>query len=288
MSFSENYQNIYNLVTKEIEEVKSKMLSGVSDADMLTEDLLNFIKAPSKCIRTLMCILYLKAMNIPINPSIITFLAVIELIHNGSLIHDDIIDNSEIRRGEKSLNAKFGNHLSVIAGDFVLSVALKFIAEINNPDIAEKISDTIASMCRGEINQYFNKNKIPVLDDYIQKTYNKTGILFETAMRGSMLLGCGNIPYSAEKYAKNFGIAFQIKNDITDLDNVNSDSDLNNGIYTAPLIYSDNPKDLSSGIEKAQTLLDNYLQEAKNNISDIEESVYKSSLLKLLELIRYE
>ena len=138
----------------------------------LTSDLEQLFNSPSKHIRAALSLLYLKANNIEADENQIKFQAIIELIHNGSLIHDDIIDNSDIRRNHTTLNASHGNHLSVIAGDLVLSFALKKIAELNSGTVLKLVSDTITRMCEGEIHQYYSKYKIPTEKEYITKTYN--------------------------------------------------------------------------------------------------------------------
>lgn len=289
MSFSEKYQNIYNTVSEDIERVKKEVLLELKNSFELTSDLEQLFNSPSKHIRAALSLLYLKANNIEADENQIKFQAIIELIHNGSLIHDDIIDNSDIRRNHTTLNASHGNHLSVIAGDLVLSFALKKIAELNSGTVLKLVSDTITRMCEGEIHQYYSKYKIPTEKEYITKTYNKTGTLFETAIKGAAILS-GNTDNikNAELFGKYFGIAFQIRDDIKNIENNQPDSDIKNGIYTAAVIYSNNPDNPSEGIEKAKALLDNYVRKAENTISDIKTNKYKSAIIELLELINHE
>lgn len=288
MSFSNEYKDVYDLCSTEIGAISLIISDNIGDAGSLTNDIKNFIELPSKHVRSVLSILLLKAMEQKITDRILLFLGIVELIHNGSLVHDDIIDDSLERRGRSSLNAEYGSHLSVIAGDYILAQVLRLIAEIDSKDISLLVADTISTMCKGEISQYFSKYKIPSVEDYILKTYNKTGALFECAVKGSLLLSnCSDIT-AAFEFAKNYGIAFQIKNDIKNFYTNSSDSDLNNGIYTAPVIYAGAVENANSGIEKAYGLLDNYLCKAEEYLKTLSESVYRQSLVKLLGITRDE
>ena len=288
MSFSEKYKNIYNVVGDDVNRVCEEILTRIRDAQNIKPQLQNFFTSPSKHIRAVVSFLYLKANGIEITTEQIVYQAVIELIHNGSLIHDDVIDSSDIRRGNKSFNAKFGEHLSVIAGDYVLSYALKMIAELKSFELLEMFADTFSKMCEGEISQHFSKYQIPNIDEYIEKSYNKTGALFETALCGAEQIALGKISDNTREFAKNFGIAFQIKNDIKNIITNCPDCDIANGIYTAPVIFAGNTENLSTGIEKAKSLLDTYVCMAEQQILELPENIYKQSIMRLLGIIRDE
>lgn len=289
MGFSKKYEEIYATVSNHIEDIQNIIIESIPNSDKLKFQLENYFQLPSKHIRAVLTLLYLKANAIEISERQLIYQAIIELVHNGSLIHDDVIDSSDKRRGAKSFNANFGEHFSVIAGDYVLSFALKLIIKLNSFEILNIFSETFSKMCQGEISQHFSAYKIPTIEEYIEKSYNKTGALFEAALCGAEFLASGKINDSTKEFAKNFGIAFQIKNDIKNvLSPKNDDSDIKNGIYTAPVIYSDSLEDLSSGIEKAKVLLDNYIQKAKSAIEDLPENIYKNSIRELLGLLRDE
>ncbi len=288
MSFSEKYKKIYSVVEEDVEKVKKQVLSELKNSDGIKNELSELFNSPSKHIRAVLSFLYLKANNIDITDKQIRYQTISELIHNGSLIHDDVIDNSEIRRNKKTLNCSCGNHLSVVAGDLVLAFALKELADLNSYEHTSLIAKTIAKMCEGEINQNNSKFKIPTMEEYLDKTYNKTGTLFEAAISGAVMLSDKNCPGNAAGFGKNFGTAFQIRDDIKNIEDNLPDSDIKNGIYTASVIYSQNPDDPSPGIEKAKDLLNNYIQEAKTDLNNIPENEYKSAIINLLELINHE
>ena len=289
MSFNEKYTKISEPVTDKIiliQEYIYKLLSG--DTGIIEKNIRDFLNLPSKHIRAVLSFLYIKACGHEINDKQIQYQTVIEIIHNASLIHDDIIDEADLRRGEKSFNANFGNHLSVIAGDLILAQALKILAELEIKELQILISDTIKNMCLGEIFQEYSKFKIPAINEYIEKTYNKTGALFEAALCGTDIISTGSINNNTKEFAKNFGIAFQIRDDLLNITDNKPDNDIENGIYTAPVIYSGNTNVSSSGIEKAKGLLNNYISNAKINIQDLKESEYKTAIYNLLELINHE
>ena len=289
MSFSKNYIEIYNKVEKEISLVNSYVKSYFEcKSGQIEDELQKFLNSPSKHIRAVLSFLYLKACELETDERQIEYQAVIEIIHNASLIHDDVIDEALKRRNSKSFNANFGNHLSVIAGDYILATALKILADLNSAELLILISDTITKMCKGEISQEFSRFEIPTIEEYIEKTYNKTGSLFEATLCGANLIAVGNIDDNVRNFAKNIGIAFQIRDDILNVIQNNENSDIKNGIYTAPVIFSGNIQVSDSGIEKAKSLLNNYINNAKEDIKDISNNEYKMIIIKLLELINNE
>jgi len=289
MSFKEKYTDIFNIVRDEVSLVKKQLTDIFTDNSRgFEEDIIKFLNLPSKHIRAVIALLYLKACGYEVNELQVKLQTVIEIIHNASLIHDDIIDESLQRRGEKSFKANFGNHLSVIAGDLILAKALDILAELGSKELQLLISRTITNMCKGEISQEFSKFKIPAIDEYIEKTYQKTGALFEAAISGVELIAIGKISQSTKDFAQDFGIAFQIRDDILNITEKQNDSDIKNGIYTAPVIYSETTEVSDIGIEKAKGLLNNYVCKAKENIQQLKESEYKTAIIKLLELINYE
>ena len=174
MSFQEKYSQILNLAKKEIEEIRYNLTADINTQEPLKTKLSNILNAPSKHIRPLISFLYLKALDLNIGQKQILFQTAIELVHNASLIHDDVIDNSDIRRNSKTINEEFDNKLAVISGDYILSIALHKISKLNSPQIIEMFAETLSFMTNGEINQQFSKFKIPTIGDYIKKTEQKT------------------------------------------------------------------------------------------------------------------
>ncbi len=314
MSFKQKYLKILNIVQGEIEQVLDKMTEGVEVQEPLKSKLFKLLNAPSKHIRPLVSFLYLKAIGANIDEKQVLYQSAIELVHNASLIHDDVIDESTERRGEKTLNFDFGSKLAVISGDYLLAIALDRVLKLGEIKLIQMFSDTLEVMSSGEINQHFNKFKIPTIDQYIRKSAQKTAKLFETALCGSLLIAKNNeistqTPFArnynkniivitseasqshsrecnAEIFARNFGIAFQIRDDLINCKTTNSD--IKEGVYNAPVIFSGGTQITSDAIEKTQTLLNNYIDTAVVCLADIPANEYKCALIELLELMRYE
>lgn len=312
MSFQEKYLSIFEVVKDDVEKVKSSLFEGIELDNSLKFKLFDILNAPSKHIRAVLTFLYLKTAGMKIDEKQIIYQSAIELVHNASLIHDDVIDESSVRRSVQTLNSKFGNKLAVITGDYLLSVALKKIRTLENSKIIDIFAQTLDDMCQGEIKQDLSRFKIPTIEEYLKKTELKTAKLFETALCGSFLLygaedishlienidfgasligghevmGDGFYCSNVQDFARNFGIAFQIRDDL--INAKTSQNDVKDGIYTAPVIFAGSVDDYENGIEKTQILLNNYIESAQKEIEKFEESKYKTALTNLLGLIKNE
>ena len=278
------YNEVLNVVKEDIERVLDNLTLDINIQDPLKSKLLQLLNAPSKHIRPLVSFLYLKAIGSNIDENQILYQSAIELVHNASLIHDDVIDESKIRRNLQTLNNEFGNKLAVICGDYLLSQALNRVIKIGRTELIQMFSNTLEVMSQGEINQQFCKFKIPTLENYIEKSRKKTAKLFETSLCGSLLIANSN--KNGSEFANNFGIAFQIRDDLINFKTTKSD--MNDGIYTAPIILSKGVRVKDDAIEKTRDLLDNYIDNAKNEIAFMENNKYKHALVELLELLRDE
>lgn len=304
MSFNEKYKKIKKLAESELSVIEKKMVSSIIVREPLNSHLVKFLTAPSKRVRPVLAVLYTKACEYSCDAAVdgqngvlsdkqLELLAAIELVHNASLIHDDIIDESKLRRGEKTVSENFGNKLGVISGDYILSVAMEKLSHIGSVDIIKKFSQTLKQMCIGEINQNFDRFKIGTIEDYIEKSKNKTGYLFEAALSCTAMLS--DFPYNMQEiseFALNVGIAFQIRDDLLNLTQADStkpsNNDISEGIYNAPVIYSQNTEGYSEGIEKTGDLLNNYIQNAMVQVKNLPDNVYKNALKEFLELINNE
>lgn len=291
MSFNEKYNKIKQLAQKELDLIEEKMVSDINIREPLQTSVVEFLKAPSKHIRPLVSILYLKACNEELTEKQLDVLTLVELVHNASLIHDDIIDESTIRRGRKTISAEFNNKLGVISGDYILSIVLEKLTEINNIKITKNFAKTIKQMTLGEINQNFDRFKIGTIENYIEKTKNKTAYLFETALVCPALLSQNT--YDTEKISElgiSIGTAFQIRDDILNFTQNDplkpAKNDIRDGIYTAPVILGSESDNYNSGIEKTKVLLNNYIQSAKNIINNLPANSYKTALEEFLELLK--
>lgn len=293
MTFNEKYNKIKNLAISEISEIEEKMVSSIQTREPLKSHIISFLTSPSKRIRPVFAILYSKSLGQNLNDNQLEVLSAIELVHNASLIHDDIIDESDLRRGHKTISAEFGNKLGVISGDYILSIAMEKIANLSSIKILKNFSLTLNKMCQGEINQNFDRFKIGTIENYIEKSKNKTAYLFETALVSSLLLSKKDFDINlAKNFALNVGIAFQIRDDLLNFTKVDTskpiENDLKEGIYTAPIIYSQSTENYAQGIEKTRSLLNNYIENAKKMIVDFPKNEFTTALEEFLELLNNE
>jgi len=246
----DHFQEDLNLVDYEIKSLLSE------NNTKLDFDISEFLFAKSKRLRPLVLFLIKDALQSIENDTkkfqaeteenIIKLAAALELLHGATLIHDDIIDNADTRRLHPTLNFKYNSKMAVIAGDYLLSLCLKLLSKINLPQIFEYFSENTLNICKGEIDQFFNKNKVVSIEEYIEKSKNKTSSLFIAGAKSILYLinKEANIPVCIQNaildYVLNFSLAFQIYDDIENFQNENfekSSSDIENGIYTLPYLY---------------------------------------------------
>ena len=179
-------------------------------------------------------------------PSVIRLGAVVELIHTATLVHDDVIDEADIRRGRPSTNSRWGNHVSVLAGDWLYMQAFKVALEERNFKILDLLIGLTQVMVEGELLQLTRLGKLDVSEgEYLEMNYRKTACLFSACLRLGPLLG-GRSEEEEEKlglYGTNLGLAFQLIDDILDFTSSAEvlgkpiGSDLREGKVTLPLIY---------------------------------------------------
>lgn len=228
-----------------------------------------FLQGPSKRIRSAIAILFLLAHNKELTSDIIKIIAIVEIIHNASLLHDDVIDNAELRRGETTISKKYSPNIAILSGDYLLAFAISKLNSINNKEITNIFLECTKLMCSAEIEQYFSRGQILTAEDYIRICKNKTALLFISLFDAiAILLNLDR--YFSRKFAELFGIIFQIKND---LDDFSALQDQSNEIFTARDIL---------GVENTKILLDNYYKEISLLMQDIPNNVYKKKLEELV------
>lgn len=295
MDFYKEYSLIKNLVASDLDWLEAEFANLFSEKNDLDTKLLTILTTSAKRIRPLLGFLFLRANGIIPNLKMKKVLLAVELIHNASLIHDDVIDSASVRRGLTTINENFDDDLAVVAGDYVLSVAMEKIAETDSVQTVKIFAEAMKKTCGGEISQFFSKYKIQTISEYIEKSKLKTAILFELAMLAPLEFfeNSDKLKKVAKDFAYNFGIAFQIRDDLINFKNTKNidKSDFDEGIYTAPVILADCGEDFEKiktcgSIEKTKDLLDNYLDKAKESLSCIEENVYKSAIVDIINLLK--
>ncbi len=237
------YEEAYQLVEKEIKKVLT------SSPRIINDYLTHLSTAQGKMIRAVSVLVCAEDEEGKINPSAVQAAAAIEIIHLASLVHDDVIDNSDLRRGQETLQKKYGKRTAVICGDYLLSLALKTISSITDGKDYLDIptTDYISKLCLGELRQHINNNNLDLtLVEYIRIISGKTAALFEASFFAGAVLG-GTSQADINKYKKigNYaGLIFQLQDDCLDFDNTVEtakkpvQSDFEQGVITLPLIHA--------------------------------------------------
>jgi len=169
----------------------------------------------------------------------------VECIHTATLLHDDVVDAADIRRGRPSANKLWSNEMCVLGGDFILAKAFSTLTSLKNLRILEIVSKTTERLSEGELFQMMNIGKIDITEeDYLQIIIDKTAVLMETACRGGAILGSldSEKEEALAQFGFNLGIAFQMTDDVIDYRSnketmgKNPGKDIEEGKLTLPLI----------------------------------------------------
>merc|ERR1719312_668444 len=170
-----------------------------------------------------------------------------EMIHTASLVHDDILDHAETRRGKESVNVRWDIKRSTMAGDYILGVGSRILAQIGEPDVVVILSQVLADLVQGEFMQLQSKQEESErFEHYLAKSFNKTASLMAYSCRANAMLAGVNpsLVDQAFQYGRNIGIAFQLVDDLLDFI-VSADqlgkpaaADLKLGLATAPVLFA--------------------------------------------------
>src|SRR6478752_185715 len=234
----------------DLARVEDSLHEAVSTPDRFLADVAShLIGAGGKRIRPTLtlCAAYAAAGDGgPAGVDAVTGAVACELVHLGSLYHDDVIDEAETRRGVPSVNARWSNIVAILAGDFLLARASSLAASLG-ADVASLLAATIGELCRGqvlELQHLFDVDRSE--EDYASAIEGKTAALFATSCRiGGMVSGVGDATLDAlTRFGRHLGMCFQIVDDVLDLSSTDdalgkhAGQDLLEGIYTLPVIYT--------------------------------------------------
>ena len=236
--------------------------SRVEFIELIGEDL---VTAGGKRIRPQLTFLATRALGGP-HPQEVDFAACLELLHSASLLHDDLIDNAETRRGKDAAFRRYGNVVSVFSGDFLLSRLMSLLATMPNPAaFVDLIGETSRRICEGEVLQF----QVAALEAYSREAYlevitGKTAVLTAAATKGAALL-CAAPPAvvaALETFGLEYGRAFQIRDDLLDLMGDEKTigkpvgGDLREGKATLPVLML-----LEAGVAEAERILHRHAAE---------------------------
>ncbi|MBW8183395.1 octaprenyl diphosphate synthase [Shewanella nanhaiensis] len=241
-------QNVNKLIYKQLE----------SDVALINQLGFYIINGGGKRMRPLLSILAARAVDYN-GEAHLKLAAIIEFIHTASLLHDDVVDESMLRRGRETANALFGNSASVLVGDFLYTRSFQMMTELGSMEVLEVLADATNVLAEGEVLQLMNCNDPNTTEEsYMRVIYCKTAKLFEAATRLAGVLADSpkEMQVALADYGKYLGTAFQLTDDLLDYTadteelGKNIGDDLAEGKPTLPLIYA-----IAHGSETEQALI---------------------------------
>ena len=215
-----SYFDLKNSVEEKLVLVEEKIKNKLTSEVDLVQKISNYhIETGGKRLRALLTLGSSKLCGYLKGGRDINLAACVELIHGATLLHDDVIDNGDLRRGKKTTNVIWGNQSSILAGDYLLSRCFEMMVEDGNLEILKLLSSTSAKIAQGEILQLQHKDEVDMLEEtYLNIISSKTAVLFSAATKvGAILAERNNKEKEAlEFYGKNLGLTFQIADDTLD------------------------------------------------------------------------
>jgi octaprenyl-diphosphate synthase len=226
----------------------NQLIQQQVDSDVALINQLGFyiVNSGGKRLRPLLTVLSARAMGIDNNDHH-TLAAIVEFIHTATLLHDDVVDESTMRRGRETANAIFGNQASVLVGDFLYTRSFQMMVSLKRMRVMEILSEATNQIAEGEVLQLMNCNDASTTEArYFDVIYGKTARLFEAATQLAAVLTDQDehIEHAMQEYGKHLGTAFQLADDILDYMadseemGKNAGDDLAEGKPTLPLLYA--------------------------------------------------
>jgi len=270
-----NIKNIQALAQQDMTAVNDLIFSKLhSDVALINQLGVYIVNGGGKRMRPLLTVLAAKAIGYQ-GDEHLQLAAIVEFIHTSTLLHDDVVDESNMRRGRETANAMFGNSASVLVGDFLYSRSFQMMSELSNLRIMDILSDATNIIAEGEVLQLMNCNDPDTTEDsYMKVIYCKTAKLFEAATRLAAVIAKQDdaIELAMLNYGKHLGTAFQLVDDIMDYTadaqemGKNVGDDLAEGKPTLPLLYA-----MAHGNEQQKIMIRNAIEhgDGMDHLDDI-------------------
>ena len=283
-----DFDSIKNLTTAEAKAVDQLILDELSSDVVLINQMGHYIiGSGGKRLRPILLLLVAKALGKADHNHLI-LAAVIEFIHTATLLHDDVVDESELRRGKDSANAVWGNAASVLVGDYLYSSAFEMMVRTNNMRVMEILSKTTTAIAEGEVLQLLNCNNPETTEEkYLEVIARKTAILFSAATRLAAVLSDADTKTeeALATYGQELGVAFQLIDDALDYKASTEDlgknlgDDLAEGKPTLPLIYA-----IQNGTsEQAEIITNAIKQGSREAFGEVYEIVKATNAIEYTE-----
>jgi octaprenyl-diphosphate synthase len=242
-----NLEQIIEITKQDMASVNAIILEQLnSDVSLINQLGYYIISGGGKRIRPMIAVLTARALNTN-NEKHIVVAALIEFIHTATLLHDDVVDESEMRRGKATANAAFGNAASVLVGDFIYTRAFQMMTDLESLPVLALMAKAVNVIAEGEVLQLMNCNDPDITEEsYMQVIYSKTARLFEAASQSSAMLSSATDEQvlALRDYGRYLGTAFQLIDDLLDYEadgetlGKNTGDDLDEGKPTLPLLHA--------------------------------------------------
>jgi octaprenyl-diphosphate synthase len=282
------YIDLKNLMLNKLTKVEGLIeLKLKSDVNLIKKMSDHHLGSGGKRLRALLTLGSAKLSGYVHGNRDINLAACVELIHSATLLHDDVIDESVMRRGIKTTNSIWGNHSSILVGDYLLSRCFEIMVDDGDLEILKLLSSTSAKIAQGEVLQLEHKGEADLLEDtYIKIISLKTATLFSAATKTGACLADSNEKEknALESYGKNLGLAFQIADDALDyyakekLLGKKIGKDFFEGKATLPLIII-----FQKGNDEERNFLLEILKKEKRNEDDFSETLALINKYKAVE-----
>ena len=241
-----NLDQITELTAQDMAAVNATILEQLnSDVTLINQLGYYIISGGGKRIRPMIAVLAARALGYEGNKHV-TVAALIEFIHTATLLHDDVVDESDMRRGKATANAAFGNAASVLVGDFIYTRAFQMMTSPESLRVLALMSEAVNVIAEGEVLQLMNVHDPDISEEsYMRVIYSKTARLFEAAAQSSAILSGASAEQeqALQDYGRYLGTAFQLIDDLLDYSadgstRQNTGDDLNEGKPTLPLLHA--------------------------------------------------
>jgi heptaprenyl diphosphate synthase len=249
---------MYSFLNSDIDIIEKTLEDTIqADSLLLRQASLHTLQAGGKRIRPVFVLLAGKLGTYDIE--ILKHVAVaLELIHMASLVHDDVIDDAELRRGKPTIKTKWGNKVAMYTGDYILALSLEMITNIKQPEVHKILANTIVEVCIGEIEQIKDKYRFDQnFRDYLRRIKRKTALLIATSCQlGAIAAGASeSVHKKLFRFGYFVGMSYQIIDDVLDFTSNETTlgkpagSDLLQGNITAPVLFAMEQEEIRSEIE---------------------------------------
>ncbi|NJL92854.1 MAG: polyprenyl synthetase family protein [Anaerolineae bacterium] len=232
-------------VQPQIKLVEARMLERAQMGHGTLDDAISLlIQAGGKRLRPAITLLTGRLLGAELD-ALVSVAASVELLHTATLVHDDLVDGAETRRGMPTLHSQYSAGVTVLTGDFLFAQAAHLAAEANNVAVVQLFAETLVRIVKGEIVQAQTRWQVPEYDVYIERIYGKTAALFEAAAESAALVA-GSAPRqraALARYGRLLGLGFQIIDDALDFLGTNASlgkpagNDMRQGIFNLPVLF---------------------------------------------------